>query len=78
MSVVAPRPMIAEVVDTLEPDDRSTRAMVTPGLTGAWPVSTMGSVSLHDHPELNNQYVAQASFRSDLAHHAAHTNPTSP
>ena len=66
MSMVGPRPMIDVVVDELEPIDRKTRALVKPGLTGPWQISTMGSVALHDHPELDNDYVDHASFRSDL------------
>ncbi len=66
MSIVGPRPMIDEVVEELEPIDRKTRATVKPGLTGPWQISTMGSVALHDHPELDNHYVERASFRSDL------------
>jgi len=66
MSVVGPRPMIDEVVDTLEPDDRIIRSMVRPGLTGPWQISTMGTESLHDHPELDNQYVEKASLASDI------------
>ena len=66
MSIVGPRPMIDEVVATLEPADREKRGLVRPGLTGPWQISTMGSVALHDHPELDNQYVDRASFRSDL------------
>jgi lipopolysaccharide/colanic/teichoic acid biosynthesis glycosyltransferase len=57
--------MIDEVVDTLEPHDRTVRAMVKPGLTGPWQVSTMGMVALHDHPELDNAYVRKASFMTD-------------
>jgi len=66
MSIVGPRPMIDEVVDTLEPDDRITRSMVKPGLTGPWQTSTMGGQSMHDHPELDNQYVEKASLASDI------------
>ena len=40
--------------------------MVKPGLTGPWQISTMGTESLHDHPELDNQYVEKASLTSDI------------
>lgn len=40
--------------------------MVRPGLTGPWQISNMGGQSLHDHPELDNQYVEKASFGSDI------------
>ena len=66
MSLVGPRPMIDEVVDTLEPEDRATRARVKPGLTGPWQVSSMGLAPLHDHPELDNLYVERASWSSDV------------
>ena len=66
MSVVGPRPMIDEVVALLEPQDRQTRATIRPGLTGAWQVSTMGAVALHEHPELDNQYVEKATFLTDV------------
>lgn len=66
MSIVGPRPMIDEVIDELEPIDRKTRAMVKPGLTGPWQMSTMGSLPLHDHPELDNAYVEHASFTGDV------------
>ena len=65
MSIVGPRPMISEVIEKLEPHDRAVRAMVKPGLTGPWQMSTMGSVSLHDCPELDNAYVEHASFMAD-------------
>jgi len=64
--VVGPRPMIDEVVDTLEPEDRITRSTVKPGLTGPWQISTKGGQSLQDHPELDNQYVEKASLGSDV------------
>ncbi len=66
MTFVGPRPMIDEVVEELEPDDRTIRAMVKPGLTGPWQISTMGSEPLHDHPELDNQYVRSASLARDV------------
>ncbi len=66
MSIVGPRPMIDEVVDTLEPADRQKRALVKPGLTGPWQISTMGAVALHDHPELDNRYVDNATLAADL------------
>ena len=66
MSIVGPRPMIDEVIDQLEPIDRTTRSMVKPGLSGPWQISTMGSVALHDHPELDNAYVEHASFVGDV------------
>ena len=66
MSIVGPRPMIDEVVDTLAPTDRINRAKVKPGLTGPWQISTMGSQPLHLHPELDNQFVEKASLASDI------------
>lgn len=66
MSIVGPRPMIDEVVEHLEPNDRTTRVAVKPGLTGAWQISTMGSEPLHDHPELDNAYVEKATLRGDM------------
>jgi lipopolysaccharide/colanic/teichoic acid biosynthesis glycosyltransferase len=65
MSIVGPRPMIDEVLAELEVQDRKIRGTVKPGMTGPWQISTMGSVSLHDCPELDNQYVESASLRSD-------------
>ena len=40
--------------------------MVEPGLSGPWQISTMGSVALHGHPELDNHYVRSASLLSDM------------
>lgn len=66
MSVVGPRPMIDEVVERLEPDDREKRSLVRPGLTGPWQISTMGSAALHDHPGLDNAYVDKATLAGDV------------
>jgi lipopolysaccharide/colanic/teichoic acid biosynthesis glycosyltransferase len=66
MSLVGPRPMIDSVVSKLEPDDRRKRAVIRPGLTGPWQVSTAGSLSLHACPDLDNEYVAKATATGDL------------
>ena len=65
MSIVGPRPMIDAVLAELGDADRVLRATVKPGLTGAWQTSTAGALPLNDHPELDNHYVASATFRSD-------------
>ena len=66
MSIVGPRPMIQPVLDELVASDRAIRATVKPGLTGAWQTSAAGALPLQDHPELDNHYVASASFGTDL------------
>jgi undecaprenyl phosphate N,N'-diacetylbacillosamine 1-phosphate transferase len=66
MSLVGPRPMIDNVISRLEVDDRRTRAAIRPGLTGPWQISTAGSLSLHACPDLDNDYVANATATSDI------------
>jgi lipopolysaccharide/colanic/teichoic acid biosynthesis glycosyltransferase len=66
MSLVGPRPMIDAVVERLETHDRDARAAVRPGLTGLWQISTAGIEALHDCPDLDNHYVANATAKTDL------------
>jgi lipopolysaccharide/colanic/teichoic acid biosynthesis glycosyltransferase len=66
MSLVGPRPMIDDVLELLDDDVRDRRHAVKPGLSGLWQVSTMGSVSLDECPELDLAYVENASRRVDL------------
>jgi len=66
MSLVGPRPMIDDVLELLEDDVRDRRVAVKPGLSGLWQVSTMGSLSLDECPELDLAYVENASRRVDL------------
>ncbi len=66
MSMVGPRPMIDEVLDFVDADARAVRALVRPGLTGAWQVSTAGARPLHECTELDEEYVQRCSFRTDL------------
>lgn len=65
MSFVGPRPMIPGVLALLPPEVAEIRERVRPGVTGAWQVSTMGALPLHECTELDIVYVEHAGPRAD-------------
>lgn len=66
MALVGPRPMIDSVLELLDGESLRVRALVRPGLTGPWQISTMGAHSLHECTELDSSYVRSASLRNDI------------
>jgi exopolysaccharide biosynthesis polyprenyl glycosylphosphotransferase len=66
MSLVGPRPPLAEEVAQYSPDMRR-RLLVKPGLTGLWQVSGRSDLSWTESETLDIRYVENWSLRADLA-----------
>ncbi len=66
MSIVGPRPELVEVVRRYEPWQHQRHA-VKPGITGPWQVHRDPRCGpMHEHTELDLDYVGRVSFRTDL------------
>lgn len=65
LSIVGPRPELVRIVANYEPWQHS-RHVVKPGLTGLWQVTARGEGEMHEHTELDIEYVQSISLRTDL------------
>ena len=65
MSLVGPRPELVEIVDRYEPWQHQ-RHRVRPGLTGLWQISRRGEGLMHLSTDIDLEYVATMSLRTDL------------
>jgi lipopolysaccharide/colanic/teichoic acid biosynthesis glycosyltransferase len=65
MSLVGPRPELVEIVDRYEPWQHQ-RHLVRPGLTGLWQISRRGEGLMHLYTDIDLEYVATVSLRTDL------------
>jgi exopolysaccharide production protein ExoY len=66
MSLVGPRPVLAEELSTMYGPAASRVVSVRPGLTGLWQVSGRCSTSYEERVELDLSYVERRSFLLDL------------
>lgn len=64
MTLIGPRPELAEIVDRLGLRNHP-RHLVAPGITGLWQVSKQRHELLHDHIDMDLEYVRQVSFLLD-------------
>jgi lipopolysaccharide/colanic/teichoic acid biosynthesis glycosyltransferase len=67
MSIVGPRPVLAEEVDHLYGDDAGVYLSVKPGLTGLWQVNGRSLVTGHARKELDVAYVNQWTIGLELS-----------
>jgi lipopolysaccharide/colanic/teichoic acid biosynthesis glycosyltransferase len=65
MSLVGPRPELVEIVNRYEPWQHQ-RHLVRPGLTGLWQISRRGEGLMHLYTDIDLEYVATVSLRTDL------------
>ena len=65
MSLVGPRPEMTEIVARYEPWQHD-RHLVRPGLTGLWQVSVVGEGLMHEHTELDIEYIQAMDLKTDL------------
>ncbi len=65
MSLVGPRPELVEIVERYEPWQHQ-RHLVKPGLTGLWQISRRGEGLMHLYTDVDLEYVATVSLRTDL------------
>ncbi|MDP8929381.1 MAG: sugar transferase [Actinomycetota bacterium] len=65
MSLVGPRPELATVVESYQPWQHQ-RHHVKPGVTGLWQVTMRGDGPMHEHTDVDLDYIRQMSFLLDL------------
>ena len=65
MSLVGPRPELVDIVARYEPWQHQ-RHLVRPGLTGLWQISRRGEGLMHLYTDIDLEYVATVSLRTDL------------
>jgi lipopolysaccharide/colanic/teichoic acid biosynthesis glycosyltransferase len=65
LSLIGPRPELRSIVASYEPWQHLRHA-VKPGLTGLWQVTARGDGEMHEHTDLDIEYVRRATLRSDL------------
>jgi lipopolysaccharide/colanic/teichoic acid biosynthesis glycosyltransferase len=66
MSLVGPRPEIPAVVARHYEPWMHRRHVVKPGLTGLWQVSERGNGMMHEHVDVDLDYVDSIGLRTDL------------
>ena len=66
MSLVGPRPELPGVVDKHYEPWMHRRHVVKPGLTGLWQVSERGNGMMHEHVDVDIDYVDSIGFMSDM------------
>lgn len=66
MSLVGPRPELPDVVDRHYSHWQHRRHVVKPGLTGLWQVSERGNGMMHEHVDVDLDYVDQIGLVTDL------------
>jgi lipopolysaccharide/colanic/teichoic acid biosynthesis glycosyltransferase len=64
MSLVGPRPLVAEESDLIPPN--SVRFLARPGITGPWQLAGSWRVSLPEMVLLDTEYLASWSIKTDL------------
>ena len=65
LSLVGPRPELEHIVAKYEPWQHGRHA-VKPGLTGLWQVKARGDGEMHEHTDLDIEYVQNVTLRGDL------------
>ena len=66
MSLVGPRPLPREILDTFDPEFVALRRTVRPGLTGLWQVAGRSDLDMTGLEELDRRYLAEPSLGKDL------------
>jgi lipopolysaccharide/colanic/teichoic acid biosynthesis glycosyltransferase len=65
LSIVGPRPELESIVANYEPWQHARHA-VRPGLTGLWQIKARGDGEMHEHTDLDIEYVQKITLRGDL------------
>jgi len=65
LSIVGPRPELESIVANYEPWQHHRHA-VKPGLTGLWQIKARGDGEMHEHTDLDIEYVQNVTLRGDL------------
>jgi lipopolysaccharide/colanic/teichoic acid biosynthesis glycosyltransferase len=65
MTLVGPRPELIEIVQQYQPWQHR-RHEVRPGLTGLWQISGLRDGLMHEHVEMDLDYIRRMSFKTDM------------
>jgi lipopolysaccharide/colanic/teichoic acid biosynthesis glycosyltransferase len=65
LSIVGPRPELEHIVANYQPWQHD-RHVVKPGLTGLWQIKARGDGEMHEHTDLDIEYVQNVTLRGDL------------
>ena len=66
MSLVGPRPELPHIVDAYYEPWQHRRHAVKPGITGLWQISERGNGMMHEHVDVDLDYVDQVGLGTDL------------
>ncbi|MEE8602123.1 sugar transferase [Euzebya tangerina] len=66
MSLVGPRPELPGIVEAHYDQWMHRRHAVKPGLTGLWQISERGNGMMHEHVDVDLDYVDSVTFMTDL------------
>jgi lipopolysaccharide/colanic/teichoic acid biosynthesis glycosyltransferase len=65
MSLVGPRPEMPRVLAHYDADFAAERALVRPGCTGLWQISSCAGMMIYESPEYDQVYLRSGSLRLD-------------
>jgi len=66
MSLVGPRPEMPHLHDVFDDAFAAKRTSVRPGCTGLWQISDRCNGLIYEHPEFDDYYVSNRTFRLDV------------
>ncbi len=66
LSIVGPRPELPHIVAQKYEPWQHARHAVKPGLTGLWQVTARGVGEMHEHVELDIEYMNNVTLRNDI------------
>jgi lipopolysaccharide/colanic/teichoic acid biosynthesis glycosyltransferase len=66
MSLVGPRPEMAQLMDNFNPSEADFRTKARPGCTGLWQISRDADREIYESPQYDREYLQRAGASLDL------------